>query len=65
MTIGEHLELERLHQQEYRLRLTVRELRVRAGVLNGSMPAGLRRSLRDFERDLHSVSARVRALETA
>jgi hypothetical protein len=67
MTIGEDLELERLRHQELRLRLTIRELRVRARShsADGSVPDGLRRSLRDFERDLRAVRSRLRAIETA
>ena len=66
MTIGEHLELERLRHKEQRLRLTIRELRVRARSRDdGSVPDGLRRALRDFERDLRSVRSRLRAIEAA
>ena len=63
MTIGEHLELERLRHQEQRLRLTIRELRVRARSVDGSIPEGLRSSLQDFERQLQAVRSRLRALE--
>ena len=67
MTIGEHLELERLRHQEQRLRLTIRELRVRARSrsADGSVPEGLRRALHDFERDLRRVRSRLRRLEAA
>jgi hypothetical protein len=65
MTIGEHLELERLRHHEQRLRLTIRELRVRARSVDGSVPEGLRKSLQDFERQLQAVRSRLRALESA
>jgi hypothetical protein len=67
MTIGEHLELERLRHKEQRLRLTIRELRVRARSrsADGSVPEGLRRALRDFERDLRAVRSRLRAIDAA
>jgi len=65
MTIGDHLEVERLRHKEQRLRLTIRELRVRARSrsADGSVPDGLRRALRDFERDLRRVRSRLSALE--
>ena len=61
MTIGEHLELERLRHRERRLVAAIRELRVRARSRSedGSVPEGLRRALRDFERDLRSVRSRL------
>ena len=66
MTIGEHLELERLRNVEQRLRLTIRELRVRArSHSDGSVPEGLRKSLQDFELQLRAVRSRLQALETA
>jgi hypothetical protein len=65
MTIGEHLELERLRHHEQRLRLTIRELRVRARShsSDGSVPEGLRKSLQDFELQLRAVRSRLRTLE--
>jgi hypothetical protein len=65
MTIGEHLELERLRHHEQRLRLTIRELRVRARShsRDGSVPEGLRTSLQDFELQLRAVRSRLRTLE--
>ena len=63
MTIGEHLELERLRHHEQRLRLAIRELRVRARSIDGSIPEGLRSSLQEFEHQLQAVRARLRALE--
>jgi hypothetical protein len=64
MTIGEHLELERLRHHEQRLRLTIRELRVRArSHSDGSVPDGLRTSLQDFELQLRAVRSRLRRLE--
>jgi hypothetical protein len=64
MTIGDHLELERLRHHEQRLRHTIRELRVRArSHANGSVPDGLGRSLQDFEIQLRAVRSRLRALE--
>ena len=65
MTIGEHLELERLRHKERRLSMTIRELRVRARsrTADGSVPEGLRRALRDFERDLRRVRSRLRAID--
>jgi hypothetical protein len=67
MTIAEHLELERLRHKEQRLRLTIRELRVRARSRSddGSVPEGLRRALQDFEHQLRAVRSRLRSLETA
>ena len=65
MTIGEHLELERLRHHEQRLRLTIRELRVRARSVDGSVPDGLRRSLEEFELQLRAVRSRLRRLEAA
>jgi hypothetical protein len=64
MTIGQHLELERLRHKERRLRLTIRELRVRARSRSGDggVPDGLRRALQDFEADLRRVRARLDAL---
>jgi hypothetical protein len=64
MTIGEHLELERLRHKEQRLRLTIRELRVRARSRSGDggVPEGLHRALQDFEADLRRVRARLDAL---
>ncbi|TML06643.1 MAG: hypothetical protein E6G41_06410 [Actinobacteria bacterium] len=63
--IGDRLEIERLRHHEQRLRLTIRELRVRARShsADGSVPDGLRRSLQDFERQLKAVRSRLRALE--
>ena len=64
MTIGEHLELERLRHLEQRLRLTIRELRVRARYhYDGSVPEGLRKSLQDFELQLRAVRSRLQTLE--
>ena len=65
MTIGEHLELERLRHHEQRLRLTIRELRVRARSHSGDglVPEGLRKSLQDFELQLRAVRSRLRRLE--
>jgi hypothetical protein len=64
MTIGEHLELERLRHHERRLRLTIRELRVRArSHSDGSVPEGLRKSLQEFELQLRAVRSRLHALE--
>jgi hypothetical protein len=65
MTISKHLELERLRHHEQRLRLTIRELRVRARSIDGSIPDGLRSSLQDFERQLRAVRSRLQALEKA
>jgi hypothetical protein len=64
MTIGDHLEVERLRHHEQRLRLTIRELRVRARSIDGSVPDGLRRSLQEFELQLRAVRSRLHALET-
>ena len=64
MTIGEHLELERLRHHEQRLRMAIRELRVRARTHNGgSVPDGLGKSLQDFELQLRAVRSRLRRLE--
>jgi hypothetical protein len=65
MTIGEHLELERLRYHEQRLRLAIRELRVRARSVDGSVPEGLRKSLQDFELQLRAVRSRLQALEAS
>ena len=65
MTIGDHLELERLRHHEQRLRQTIRELRVRARSIDGSIPDGLRSSLQDFELQLRAVRSRLQALEEA
>jgi hypothetical protein len=61
MTIGEHLELERLRHRERRLSHAIRELRVRARSRSedGSVPDGLRRALHDFEHDLRLVRRRL------
>jgi hypothetical protein len=65
VTIGQHLELERLRHHEQRLRLAIRELRVRARShsADGSVPEGLRKSLEDFELQLRAVRSRLNALE--
>jgi hypothetical protein len=65
MTIGEHLERERLRHHEQRLHLTIRALRVRARSVDGPVPEGLRRSLQDFELQLRAVRSRLQAIEAA
>jgi hypothetical protein len=67
MTIGEHLELERLRHKERRLHLAITALglRARSRSEHDSVPNGMRRALRDFESDLRTVRSRLRAIEAS